>query len=87
MREVASSTFTETRVDLDNVLHKNCKFVRCTMVFSGTGPVGLEGCAFHDCAWKFEGAAESTLLFMAGIYKAAPELIEATFNTIRRGRS
>ena len=58
------STYPDTTLHLDGNVYEECIFIRCLLVYSGTGPVGLRGCKFDDCAFGFEGAASSAVKFL-----------------------
>lgn len=85
---VENQKFIEERITLDNKHFKNCIFEKTIMVYSGTGPVGLTGCNFFEAKWQFEGPAQETLKFLAGLYHGAGEggkiLVETTFNNVRQ---
>ncbi len=85
------NNYSNVVVHLDNASFTECEFDSCTLVFSGTGPVSLQGCKFNNVAWQFSGAAEATLNFLAGIYHGMGDggrlLVESTFDQIRGARS
>lgn len=64
MNKVRNSTFTNSRVDLDNVAYDSCKFSDCLVVYSGRSPISLSGCDFKNCTWKLEGPAQNTIMFL-----------------------
>lgn len=81
--------FTGVPVVLDGKTFTGCIFVKCTLMFSGLLPVYLDSCTFDSCQWEFSGPAANTLTFMSAMYHhtGAVELIERTFESIRRGGS
>jgi len=89
MATFENSKFENTEERLDGNRYINCTFKRCHLIYGGTEVVTLEGCGFHECSWSFTDAAERTINFMVGLYhgtgKGGKELIEKTFENIRRG--
>jgi hypothetical protein len=85
MRKVSGRTFHTERVQIDDTSFVNCTFDRCNLIYSGSERFGFDGCKFNDCRWGFEGAAAFTIGFLTVMYGAQPEMIEATFENIRRG--
>ena len=80
-------TFINKTINLDDNVFENCSFVRCYFIFEG-GKTGLAGCTFIEPRFSFAGAASRTLGFMAAMYKdGAQELVEKTFDIIRKGDS
>jgi hypothetical protein len=59
------------------------------MIFGGTAIVRIAECSFNNVKWSFTGAAANTVSFMTAMYDGAGEgekqLVEQTFNNIRRG--
>jgi hypothetical protein len=82
------NTYENVTVKLDNSEFIGCRFLNCTLEYSGIGPVSLQGCSFNNVNWVFTGPAQNTLIFMRGIYHEAGEggkqLIEKTFENIRK---
>jgi hypothetical protein len=74
--------FKDTRVVLDGGHFVNCMFTNCEIVYGG-GQMGFEKNLLSGCRFSFDEAAARTVEFMKGMYKDAPELIEATFRHIR----
>lgn len=54
-------TYRNEIIALDNQRFVHCHFERCTLVYSATGPVHLEGNSFDTCSWKLDGAAIATI--------------------------
>jgi len=69
-------------------LMETCTFIGCTLIYTGTDTLGLEGCTMNNCRWSFEGPAGNTLEFMRAIYHhlgtAGRQIVETTFENIRR---
>ncbi|MBX9245601.1 hypothetical protein ICW40_12395 [Actinotalea ferrariae] len=68
MQEFRGARFEDARIELDEKRFVECHFERCTLVYSGSSQVGIEGCEFADCKWEIDGAAAATMAFMRGIY-------------------
>jgi hypothetical protein len=77
--------FAGGRVDLDDQEYYNCTFDDCTIVYSATGPVKVEGCHFNRCRFGFEEAAEGTIRFLTALYQIDADTVEQTFDSIRSG--
>lgn len=84
-------TFSSSIVELDDNEFVGCHFQDCELVYSGFRPPLLYGCSFVRVSITFAGAAENTLRFMADLFGSAGaegrEIVEDTFETIRRGFS
>jgi hypothetical protein len=81
-----SQAFRDIQICLDGGTFTNCTFERCTLIYSGAIPVQLNGNDFHNCKWRFAGAAANTVSFMRALYGAgAKGLIEQMFESIRKG--
>jgi hypothetical protein len=82
-----NEVFTEVTVYIDGASFYDCRFERCTIVFSGLLPAVLHNPMFVDCRFEAAGPADTTIKFLASMYQAgARELIEATFDNIRGRR-
>jgi uncharacterized protein YjbI with pentapeptide repeats len=88
--EFVDVTFDKTTVQLDGNNFTRCTFNQCDLVYSGLAPVNMSNVSFNDCTWRFDGPAAMTLSFMLALYHGAGEggrqLIEATFDSLRRGQ-
>ncbi|CZZ85152.1 hypothetical protein ACUBYH_000672 [Enterobacter hormaechei] len=89
MMEVNGGSMTNTKVVLDGVKYTNVTFTNCTIIFSGadTGKdMGLIGCKFINCQWRFEGAAGHTINFLNSLTKAmgkpGEQLLKNLFQTL-----
>jgi len=82
--------FDDKIIQLDGNHYVNCTFKRCKLQYGGLATVSLENCNFHQCSWTFTDAAARTVNFMEGLYhgtgEGGRELIEKTFDNIRKGR-
>lgn len=79
------------RVPLDGDEFIRCRFNDCLLVFTGEGPIVMDGNVFGPAVkWTFDGPAARTLQFLAALYHGAGDggrgLVEETFATIRRSR-
>jgi hypothetical protein len=90
MRFVADKQFVGEAVSLDGTAFDGCTFTDCRLVFAAEDSVTFNRCTFVDCNWVFDGAAERTLLYLTALYQGlrpeGSQLVEALFETIRRGR-
>jgi hypothetical protein len=88
MNLVEGQEFSDEAIKLDGQSFNNCAFVRCKLVYSGSGPVGLRGCRLTDSAFHFDGAAGNAVAFLnalaadPGMRTALPYIIP---NLDRRG--
>lgn len=82
------NTYVQTQLKLDGNEFNECTFDRCTLEFSGTGPVSFIDCKFTSVNWLFSGPAQNTLVFLNGLYHGMGDggkaLVEATFDNIRK---
>jgi hypothetical protein len=78
--------FVSQRVRIDGNSYRGCSFTGCELVFGAGAPVILVGNSFTKCRFVFDEAAKLTLVFLAGLYPQATDLIEATLQSIRTGR-
>lgn len=89
MNQIEGELFTDKTVVLDYTSYRDCTFRDCIIVFHGHGPIGLVDCEFDNCDWMFNDAAANTLHFMTTMYQhggGADQIIEQTFDNIRKGR-
>lgn len=56
--------FNHETVALDGDSFADCEFRNCRLVYAGGPPPSFDRCSFHDCDWRFEGAAQDTLAFL-----------------------
>ncbi len=86
--EAKGKSFANASEVLDGNEYENCTFENCQLLYRG-GPIPrVVGCQFNNCQWRFEDAAERTLLFMRQLYHGmgagGKQLMEATINIIRQ---
>jgi hypothetical protein len=60
---VSKREFESEVVSMDAKHFRDCRFRNCTLVYGGS-PVTIESCRFHDCKFKFSGAAGRTVQFL-----------------------
>jgi hypothetical protein len=86
--EVTGQTFSSATEVVDGNRYVECRFDNCTMIYRGGEIPHITGCQFDGCNWRFEDAAERTLLFMWQVYHGmgagGRELIEAVLDQLRR---
>jgi hypothetical protein len=75
------------RVVLDNSLFEKCTFKDCTLVYTGSGPVGLLNNKFINPRWQFEGQAANTIAFLKGLHDGMPKVGPELVDRIIRGQS
>lgn len=84
--KVTNTTFRGEEVLLDGNEFEGCVFESCVIVYGGGAEVTLANNTFDQCDWRFVDAAERTLRMLHALYHGGgKELIEATFENIRRG--
>lgn len=69
--------------------YHNCKLLRCTIVYDGTGGVGFSNCEFNGCKWKLTGPAAATIKYLQALYQVGGDgaaLVESLFDAIRTGK-
>lgn len=79
--KTSGRTFSDEKIDIDGRDFENCKFVRCTLVYSGGKPPSLVGLELVDTVLGFTGPAGNTLSLikaMATPNSGFQELILAT---------
>jgi hypothetical protein len=59
--QVNGKKFEKSTVPLDNMSFTNCRFIDCTVFYSG-GPVEVFSCSFEGTTrWEIQGAASLTM--------------------------
>jgi hypothetical protein len=76
--------FKDMRVVLDNGYFENCMFEGCELVY-GSGETAFNKNLVNECRFSFDEGAARTVNFLKGLYKDAPEIVEATIREIRNG--
>lgn len=88
--KVEGKTYLNETIHVDFNEFVNCKFLKCSLIYHGFGPVGMVGCAFTDVKWIFADAASNTLNFLRSLYFGGGEggkaLIESTFASIKSNK-
>jgi hypothetical protein len=89
--EFRDQDFNGQDITLDNNTFTGCTFRNCRVVFRATGPIALSANSFKEnVKWVFDGPAATTIVFLTELYKSGGEggrqLVENTFENIRRGR-
>jgi hypothetical protein len=79
------TTFTRTRLVVDNQRFENCTFNECVLEYDASGPCQFVTCDFNDSPFTLGGAAAQTLRFISEVYKVSPQIVEATFDRVRIG--
>jgi hypothetical protein len=82
-----AKTFTEETVLIDEGSFEQCRFVACTIVYSG-GVVSLKDNEFDSCTWTLDGAAARTVKFLELVYglgESGRGLVDRSFESIKRG--
>lgn len=86
--KITKNTFNNEEVVLDFHEYDTCEFRDCRFVVLGYGPFVLNKCEVVNCTFHFAGPAATTIQTMASLYangEQGKNLIEATFENIRRG--
>ena len=65
-----ATIFNLETVPLDGEMFADCEFRECRMVYGGGKPPVFDSCKFHDCDWRFEGAAANTLAHLKVVWAA-----------------
>ena len=84
-----NKTFHDIPIQLDGSTFVGCTFERCKFIVSGLMAAHLDSCTFGaGCTWEFAGPAANVLGFLTAMYQGgAKDMIEKTFDNIRRGAS
>ena len=87
--KIVKTTFANEEVLLDFHEYDTCVFRDCRFVVLGYGPFVLNQCEVINCTFNFAGPAANTIQTMSAIYnnngEQGKQLIEATFDNIRKG--
>ncbi len=80
--------YKDTRVLIDGDTFVDCEFRNCLLTYTGGEIPIMTDCKIYDCEWRFEGAAERTIVFMKGLFHGmgpgGREVIDATFKNIQK---
>ena len=86
--EYKEQKFADSREVLDGNTYENCAFSACAIIYCGGEIPNIVGCAFDDCQWHFEEAAERTLAFLHYFYHGMGEegraLVDQAMDLIRQ---
>lgn len=80
--------FSNEEVRLDGNEFVECHFDHCTMTYAGGLLPDIINCSFKNPKWSLVEAASNTLELLSLFYhsmEGGKQLIENTFNYIRRG--
>ncbi len=78
--------FERCEVQLDGNQYVDCTFRTCSLVYRGGEMPVLVRCHLYGCRLRFTDAAARTVDFATELYHGGcQELVEATFDSIRRG--
>ena len=70
MAEFTDENFEGQTVELDGNRYTRCNFINCTILYSGGEIPVLAHCNFKNETWRFEGAAERTLVLLQNFARA-----------------
>jgi hypothetical protein len=85
MADFSDENFEGQTVELDGNTYIRCNFIGCTIVYSGGGIPKLQHCDFSNETWRFEGAAERTLILLQEFSRAGSgfeALVRGCFPTL-----
>jgi len=87
-QRIEGQTFVGATVQIDGgVAYTKCRFVNCTIVVTGTGPIVLEDTQFENPKWMFTGPAGNVLNFLRFLYTNGQQaIVESLFEAVRTGR-
>lgn len=77
--------FQGEKIQLDGNEFYRCRFSQCTLIYAALQLPLLKSCSFADCTWSYTGAAAKTLQFLSALHREFRELVEQTFEDIRKG--
>jgi hypothetical protein len=86
-QRVEGQTFVGANIQIDGgVAYIRCKFVNCTIIVTGLGPIQMENTTFENPRWNFAGPAANTLNFLRMLWvNGQREIVEQIFQSIRAG--
>jgi hypothetical protein len=85
INKMEDQTFVGANVQADGgVAYTRCKFVNCTLIFTGVAPIQFDTCTLENCRWAFAGPAANTINFLKQSY-ASPNrgMVETIIREIR----
>ncbi|MFT4039246.1 MAG: hypothetical protein QM692_13755 [Thermomicrobiales bacterium] len=81
--------FTDESVTVDGNAFHDCQFRESRLIYNGGEPPVFTNCLFERCEWVFDGPAENTIQYFAGLYTGLGDggrhMIETIFDSIREG--
>ncbi len=85
INKMENQTFVGANVQADGgVAYSRCKFVNCTLIFTGVAPIQIDTCTLENCRWTFAGPAANTLNFLKQSYAGGnKEMVETVIREIR----
>jgi len=85
INRIIGQTFVGANIQADGgAFYDKCKFVQCTLIFTGTGPIQFNECVLDNCRWGFGGPAANTLSFLKMSYvNGNKEMVENVLREIR----
>lgn len=66
---VENQTFSDQAIAVESTTYKNCKFIRCVMIYTGYEKVDFAGNTYEDCRIAFSDFAAATVLTMQNMSK------------------
>jgi hypothetical protein len=86
-QRVENQTFVGANIQIDSgVAYICCRFVNCTIIVTGMGPIQMQETTFENPRWTFAGPAGNALNFLRMLYTSGQkELVEQIFQSIRTG--
>jgi len=85
MQQVIGQVFGKEQVAVDGKAFEGCTFNNTRLLYKGEEVPTFSNCTFKDVSLEFEGAAESTLQFLGGLYESGFErAVETIFKQIRK---
>ena len=67
---VENQVFRGAQLTVDGGSFHACRFESCKLLYCGTLPVVLTGCALVNCEWVFHGPAAATIDFLKTLYSS-----------------
>jgi len=88
MEKVENQTYGSEQVMVDGKAFTGCTFTNTVFVYAAGEAPTFADCTFHNVSLAFEGAADNTLQFLAGLYEGGfTRSIETIFESIRNQQS
>lgn len=71
-------------VHVDGNVYIGCRFLRCSLVYSGGSLPSFTECFFDHCTFQLEGAADRTMFFLRMLFVLGGEGVIASVMDIVR---